>query len=1093
MFAREAKQEYDPFHEPTVERPLATRPLSVQVQGNAWAGKGIEGMRNDLNSRPSRHARTGSVTHLPQMNADMGTAPETNTTQMAAQVLPAGSSPLRSSLSSPRKHTAGMAPERYDDMSSDDEFREKKQLPPGRGLHRHAKSVTFDEALQIRQFEMTTPELSSVGTCSPSTSFNSEDSFHVDQDEEAREEDNEFELVVDSPHNTSGALLYDPAQVNISASRETSHDQFVDAASTPSPSGRSIRSFFLGKKSPASDQGSGSPNDRRPLPPIPGFTGSPAHTKSSDSPVAAPRDMSPMMTPAVASDSPSTKPTLEERLRMIMRQDSPRGKADLEQRERRMRRAGSRDLDKPSASVEASPAAPVQAEDSMAFSSPSSKYNEASFVTASESEPAVEAYHSLAFPDPDVPIPSTENDGLESVKDENESQIDLYSIPQAFASQVELIEPFTALAVTEKAVEVELPAKTPETIIEEPIKSPSKQKRRHSALLPMPTIPLRTSLPEITDSADEFKMSLSDYITPETTPTAEILPEPVLLMEQIENQQSPASENTQSSDFSETSVFDEAQESDMPDSPASVIRHPISPEESFIEPPVVPEPVATIKAPGGKLKVRASATPADIMSMAAARRQASGEKTLEQIEELMDVPPRSPRRPSLSIEDAAAEIKSDKSLTEAQIQRRLSLLQLDVPVTSTSDDFSFGLDKDFDRVIEGQKVCLHLIVLELKLMISQRGYLMRQNTKVIVASANETEDNLADEPTSVRGTRSAGNSPVKKADGRAKSWEVEPWNGRARRGSLKNGGSAVKRKMVSTAPPLPGMESSVTGPMESVAEDEAVPEEEDEAERGRLFVRVVSVKDLDLQLPRGERAYFSLTLDNGLHCVTTSWLELGRNAPIGQEFELVVMNDLEFQLTLQAKMEKPLPQVAPKAAAKDVKPKASALSRVFGSPKKRKERERQEEEERQALQRQQTLAAQKPPSVYEMLQGIAAEDGNFARSYICAKDHEAKSYGKPYVVEVPCFNEWAVDKNLEAQARSKRGTVMMAKRPPYRIGKLELQLLFVPKPKGVKDPQMPKSMNACIRELKEAQAADAREWQGHLSQQGGDCPVCFLL
>ena len=41
-----------------------------------------------------------------------------------------------------------------------------------------------------------------------------------------------------------------------------------------------------------------------------------------------------------------------------------------------------------------------------------------------------------------------------------------------------------------------------------------------------------------------------------------------------------------------------------------------------------------------------------------------------------------------------------------------------------------------------------------------------------------------------------------------------------------------------------------------------------------------------------ERTYFQLTLDNGLHCVTTSWLELGRAAPIGQEFELVVLNDL---------------------------------------------------------------------------------------------------------------------------------------------------------------------------------------------------------
>lgn len=53
----------------------------------------------------------------------------------------------------------------------------------------------------------------------------------------------------------------------------------------------------------------------------------------------------------------------------------------------------------------------------------------------------------------------------------------------------------------------------------------------------------------------------------------------------------------------------------------------------------------------------------------------------------------------------------------------------------------------------------------------------------------------------------------------------------------------------------------------------------------------------------GERSYFALTLDNGLHCVTTSWLEMGKSAPIGQEFELIVQNDLEFQLTLQMKID----------------------------------------------------------------------------------------------------------------------------------------------------------------------------------------------
>jgi hypothetical protein len=75
--------------------------------------------------------------------------------------------------------------------------------------------------------------------------------------------------------------------------------------------------------------------------------------------------------------------------------------------------------------------------------------------------------------------------------------------------------------------------------------------------------------------------------------------------------------------------------------------------------------------------------------------------------------------------------------------------------------------------------------------------------------------------------------------------------------------------------------------------------------------------------------------------------------------------------------------------------------------------------------------------------------------------------------------------------KSKRGGVV--RRPPYRVGKLTLQLLYVPKPKGAKDDDMPKSMNACIRELKEAEEVKDTNWEGPLSQQGGDCPVSNFL
>ena len=202
-------------------------------------------------------------------------------------------------------------------------------------------------------------------------------------------------------------------------------------------------------------------------------------------------------------------------------------------------------------------------------------------------------------------------------------------------------------------------------------------------------------------------------------------------------------------------------------------------------------------------------------------------------------------------------------------------------------------------------------------------------------------------------------------------------------------------------------------------------------------------------------------------------------------------NDLEFQLTLNVKLEKPALLHALNAG-KSGKSKTSAFSRVFASPKKRKEMEqRQKEEERrqrEALARKQNGS----PSGYELLSPLTAEDGSFARSYVCLKEHESRCYGRPYMAEVACFNEWATeDETFAYSVKSKRlNPAEVVRRAPYKIGKLELQLLFVPRPADAADEDMPKSMNACVRELKTAEERLSQSWEGHLSQQGGDCPVC---
>jgi hypothetical protein len=550
--------------------------------------------------------------------------------------------------------------------------------------------------------------------------------------------------------------------------------------------------------------------------------------------------------------------------------------------------------------------------------------------------------------------------------------------------------------------------------------------------------------------------------------------------------------------------------------PDSVIRHDFPPSPAR-DSPSIPEQIATIKASGSKLKTRPSVTPADLMAMRELRRNVSGEQP-----SIPAIPERHRNRPSLSL-DREFEESSNEGGVDRHPSFKKRSLTLDI-----GNDLGLSLDQDFDRVIEAQKVAFNLSSLnstcfnnngqassssdipiyELYANISprkQRGYLMRQNTKLVVASSD------IDAGDDSRFTRSCGNSPVKKD--RPQSWTVEPWNGQMRKNSARDRSSPRKKPVSGPAPPMPGQDSNVTGLGIVTEEDGAVdPAPEEGGERGRLFVKVIGVKDLDLPLPKSKRrgsqfptstdifldeqTWFSLTLDNGVHCVTTAWLELGRNAPIGQEFELVVPNELEFQLTLNVKLVKPAPKRVQESPTKSHKSsKTSTFSRVFASPKKRKELEmrQREEEQRIAQQKQQDAAAKRvsiQPTAWDLLSPLAAEDGSFGRSYVCLKDHESRCYGRPYVVDVACFNEWATEEaNHASSVKSKRGNTVVQRRAPYKVGKLELQLLFVPKPRGATDDDMPKSMNSCIREMKEAELALARNWEGHLSQQGGDCPV----
>lgn len=163
---------------------------------------------------------------------------------------------------------------------------------------------------------------------------------------------------------------------------------------------------------------------------------------------------------------------------------------------------------------------------------------------------------------------------------------------------------------------------------------------------------------------------------------------------------------------------------------------------------------------------------------------------------------------------------------------------------------------------------------------------MRENTKVVVASSRQFSDEArpttsASTAESTTGERLAQTPGARKASGSKKAWTTEPWNGKARRKSLRTASGARKARTSGVAPPLPGQESAVAAGLDAVTEQND-DEFEDGEERGRVFVKVVGVKDLDLPLPKSKctRSCTNAALimiHSGTHMVPT---DSGQRSPL---------------------------------------------------------------------------------------------------------------------------------------------------------------------------------------------------------------------
>jgi hypothetical protein len=926
MFAREQKQEYDPTSVPIIERPLAK-----QVQGNAYGGSGLDGLRAEERSRPFGHKRSESKSSIP-LYSPAKTPLASNANGLASTGSPSKdqASPTKSSLASGRFNPkASFDPE--NGTWSDDNSGDERQLPAGKTLHRYAKSVTFDAAPpQVNEYEMATPDLSSIGTGSRENSYDSEedeDSYILGG---ADEREDSFDASLEDTDKTPVVGPDDWRHASPSTQRGIMGARFDDPFEGPegSPMPEAGPSSPLATRpSEAHNDSLNSNSDHRPLPPLPGMDSFSNSQSSSGLSAAAERAISSQRNlpspPKPASFSKSDiqgmaggKMTLEERLRLMMIQDDDKPKSAAEQqRERRMRRAGARERSSQTPERENGQIGIYEDEDTLGelgdYQLPPRISRESilrkingqeSLRTESDynfSSPAPSSSPERPAPlDPDVPLPSTEDastidaDAAQSVvikPEPEDEEFDVYSIPEMYQQTESRLgdHDHESLAQVDSPndEDAESQYSDPTPVIHSP-QPDSKGAAQEEGPTPHATTPVqnapvldskkegdRVSLPDFSGLSinNDFGLSLQSYMTPSASLAKEdYSPKRASMSMAWEYLQRPATPQEKSLFLSKPDYDgsgwgpneDDGSEFGTPD---SVIRHPLPtapspPKDS----PSIPEQVATIKsASGSKLKTRPSATPSDLMAMREARRQISGERP-----NVPPIPERHRNRPSLNLDRAVSDPDNEGGSDEG-VDRKPSLkkksLTLDI-----GGDLGLSLDKDFDRVIEAQKVAFDLssspsqffhsgagqvsrsansIQFELNANITprkQRGYLMRQNTKLVVASSDV--DKATDD---ARGTRSAGNSPVKKD--RPQPWTVEPWNGQMRKRSTRENASARKKVGSGPAPPLPGFESNVTG-LGIVTEEELTFKQNvgENGERGRLFVKVIGVKDLDLPLPKSK-------------------------------------------------------------------------------------------------------------------------------------------------------------------------------------------------------------------------------------------------
>ena len=259
---------------------------------------------------------------------------------------------------------------------------------------------------------------------------------------------------------------------------------------------------------------------------------------------------------------------------------------------------------------------------------------------------------------------------------------------------------------------------------------------------------------------------------------------------------------------------------------------------------------------------------------------------------------------------------------------------------------------------------------------------------------------------------------------------------------------------------------------------------------GKVFVKVVGLRDLELPLP-GKQTYFCCTLDNGINHVATPYTVLKKEAPIGQEFDLILNKNLFFTLSFKCRMEGHLqpprpPRIRPVSQTPTPQPppspSKSGFRSLFSSPKKDKKRAEQHQQQLQMeIERSQTpmqqLIEEENEQLNEPLLKFLQKDGTFGSTRIIYNEIAPKCQGRMIELILPLEGKF-----------TKPGDNQVTK---CIVGKLVLHVLGIPSLQGVRQKDLPLSLDHTVKVMKEMQWHKRKVCATMLTQLGGGVTVSF--